>query len=431
MRFAFAFAVIAAVVEVGCGGTSDRADGNSSGHGDGGGGSGSAGGCLGSTTLAALGADRLVVGVTSSDPAAAAAPYDVRYIYLSGGLFAGDTPCTACDGSCSSSWWGCYNTPPGQYVTYFLQSAASASPAQVPMLTYYEILQTAQASIGGFQEGTAEVTQAATDVGIMTRYYNDWRFLLQHIGQARVMLHVEPDFWGYVRQAGDPTKLAAAVGAANPTDCGALPSTIAGMGQCMIQMVRTYAPNALVGLHASAWNVASNTDASTDVAGDAREVAAELAACGQDTGDFVVVETSDRDAGYYQTVQSRETWWDATDAQLPDYAQDLTWVTTLTDTLGVPAMFWQVPVGNAAQGNVSGHYQDNRVDYVFGGSAAAVDSGPATTVPSHWRALAAAHVLGVAFGAGAGDQTTPDTDGGHLAALTQAYVASGGQALCE
>lgn len=52
------------------------------------------------------------------------------------------------------------------------------------------------------------------------------------------------------------------------------------------------------------------------------------------------------------------------------------------------------------------------------------------TVPAHFSELAAAHVIGVAFGAGAGDQTDPDTDGGNLTTKMKAYVASGGQALC-
>jgi hypothetical protein len=39
-------------------------------------------------------------------------------------------------------------------------------------------------------------------------------------------------------------------------------------------------------------------------------------------------------------------------------------------------------------------------------------------------------VIGVAFGAGEGDQTDPDTDGGHLADDTKAYVTSGGQPMC-
>jgi hypothetical protein len=399
-------------------------DSGKSGH-DGGPGS-----CLGSSLLAALGKDRLIIGLTGSSAAAASAPFDLQYIYLSGGLFTGTTPCTACGTSCSKAWWGCYDSPPGAYATDFISSAKSASPAQIPMFTYYEILQTAQATITGFVEGTAEATQAATDVGIMTRYYNDWRFLLQTIGSTKVMLHIEPDFWGYVRQAGDPTTLAAAVGTANPTDCSALPATIGGMGQCMIAMVRKYAPNALVGLQASAWNIAGNTDSSVNVTTDATQVATVLGACGQSKGDFVVVETSDRDAGYYQLVKGVDDWWDPTDTMLPDYAQDLTWIKALTEALGVPALYWQTPLGNSLQNNTVNHYKDNRVDYFFGGSASQVESAPAVTVPSHWSDLAAAHVVGVAFGAGEGDQTDPDTDGGNLTAKTKAYIASGGQALC-
>jgi hypothetical protein len=298
------------------------------------------------------------------------------------------------------------------------------------MFTYYELLQTAKAAIANFPEGQAEATQAATNTGIMTRYFADWRFLLQQIGQAQALLHIEPDFWGYARQAGSPTSLAAAVASANPTDCSSFPNTIAGMGQCMIAMVRKYAPRAFVGLSASAWNVAGNTSRSVDVTTDARAVATFLAACGQSAADFVVVETSDRDAGYYQTVKSQNTWWDPTDATLPDYAQDLAWVRALTEALGTPALYWQTPLGNASQSNTSGHYEDNRVDYFFGGSAAQVGSGPAVTVPSHWADLAASHVVGVAFGAGQGDQTMPDTDGGNLVSKTKAYATAGGQALC-
>jgi hypothetical protein len=403
--------------------TSDSGPGTEAGKHD-----GATGSCLGSSFLSALGKDRLVIGLTGSSAAAAAAPYDIQYIYLSGGL--PTTPCTACGSSCNAPWWGCYNTPPGAYATDFIASAKAETPAQVPMFTYYEILQTAVARISGFVEGPAEATVAATNVGLMTSYYDDWRFLLQEIGSTQAILHIEPDFWGYVRQAGDPTTLPAAVGSANPTDCSSLPATIAGMGQCMISMTRKYAPHALVGLQASAWNIAGNTETSLDVTVDAKEVAAVLSACGQSTADFVVVETSDRDAGYYQFVKTMDQWWDPTDAMLPDYAQDLAWIKALTEALGVPALYWQTPLGNAAQNNTTNHYQDNRVDYFFGGSAAQVESGAPVTVPSHWSDLAAAHVVGVAFGAGAGGCTTPDTDGGHLAALTKTYVTSGGQALC-
>jgi hypothetical protein len=428
----------------GTGGAAGRGGSGGSGTGgSGAGGSGAAGSvgsCIESATLSKLGKNRLLVGVSTSDAAAAMAPFDLRYLYISGGLFDSPAPCTACGSSCTAAgkvctngcaWWGCYNTPPGMYAGYFMQAAAKPSPAQIPMFTYYEILQTAQAAFTNFAEGTAEATQAAASTALMTRYYADWRFLLQQIGQNKALLHIEPDFWGYARQAGSPTALAAAVASANPTDCGALPNTIAGMGQCLISMVRKYAPNALVGLSSSAWNVASNTNKSVDVTTDAKAVAAFLAACGQSSADFVVVETSDRDAGYYQLVKGTNSWWDATDTTLPNYAQDLAWVKALTEALGTPALYWQTPIGNASQNNTTDHYQDNRVDYFFGGSAAGVESAAPTTVPAHWSALAAAHVIGVAFGAGAGEQTTPETDGGYLISKTKTYVSAGGQPLCQ
>jgi hypothetical protein len=89
-------------------------------------------------------------------------------------------------------------------------------------------------------------------------------------------------------------------------------------------------------------------------------------------------------------------------------------VKALTEALGKPALYWQTPLGNANQNNTTNHWQDNRVDYFF----------------AHMDELAGAHAIGAAYGAGAGDQTLPETDGMNLITKTQAYAAGGGQALC-
>ncbi len=395
---------------------------------------GSTGNCLGAALLRSLGKQMIMPGLsTSVDATAAAAPFGIRYEYISGGLFDGSAPCASCATGCTASghtcansagqggcaWWGCYQydmDPPGEFASSFDTTAAGAS--QIPMFTYYEILQTSLAAFSGFQEGKAEATQAATNAPLMARYFADWRFFLQQVGQSRAILHIEPDFWGYAQQAGSsPTALPAAVTSANPTDCASMPDTIAGMGKCMIAMTRKYAPHAIVGLHASAWasnvDVALNTNASLDVAGEANKVATFLAAAGESDADVVIVEVSDRDAGYYQSI-GRSTWWDATNATLPNFHQDFAWVKALTEALGKPALYWQLPVGNASQNNTTNHWQDNRVDYFFG----------------HVGELAAAHVVGMAFGAGAGDQTTPDTDGNHLVSMMSAYAASSPSPFC-
>ena len=434
----------------GSGSGAHRSGGGGSGSGDGGGGGsgsgshagdgsgssvmtqsdGGGGSCLGSSLLADLGKDHLLIGGSMQAATAAMAPFDVQYIYISGGLPDGTGPCSTCANNCTTNgtscatggpgcaWWGCWQydvPPPGDFVRGFDTTWNTASPAQIPMVSYYQILQSS-----GVTQGAPEVTQAATNATLMARYFADWRFLLQQIGTDTAFLHVEPDFWGFAEQImGDPTMLPAAVASANATDCGSLPNTIAGMGQCMISMVRKYAPHAKVGLHASAWSTnqdaLGNTSASFDVAGAARQTAAFLAACGESSADFVVIETSDRDAGYYQTVEMRNTWWDATNATLPDFDQDFTWVTALTEALGVPALWWQTPLGNSAQNNTANHYQDNRVDYFL----------------SHMSQLAGAHAIGAVFGAGAGDQTAPETDGGNFVSKANAYFSARGEALCQ
>jgi hypothetical protein len=59
-------------------------------------------------------------------------------------------------------------------------------------------------------------------------------------------------------------------------------------------------------------------------------------------------------------------------------------------------------------------WRDNRVDYFF----------------AHTAELAAAHTVGFAFGAGAGGQTTPESDNGNLLGKVRAYKQAGGQAAC-
>ena len=416
----------------GTAGATGSASGASGGSRDASTGSGDAAGaaCLGSSVLAALGKSHLLVGGSMQDATAKQAPFDLRYVYISGGLFDGTSPCTSCASGCTTkgttcassgpgcAWWGCWQydqDPPGAYARTFEGTCAGASPPQLPMFTYYEILQAS-----GVTEGKPEVTQAATDPALMTRYFADWRFLLQQVGQKTALLHIEPDFWGYAEQTGsDPHALTAAVASANATDCAGVENSIAGMGRCMVAMVRKYAPHALVGLHASAWgtnvDVAANTSPTFDVAGEAQKLAAFLTACGEADADFVVVETSDRDAGYYQS-QGRNTWWDATNATLPDFHQDFARVKALTEALGKPALYWQTPLGNMGLNDTTNHWKDNRVDYFFG----------------HMGELAGAHAIGAAFGAGAGDQTSPESDNGNFVAKAKAYFGGtgGGQALC-
>jgi hypothetical protein len=388
-------------------------------------GTGMSGGCLASALLNDLGKSRVMVGASMADATAKAAAFDGRYLYLSGGLFDGTAPCVSCAMGCTASgqscanngpgcaWWGCWQydqDPPGQYVKTFVGTAKG--DGQVPMITYYEVLQAS-----GVNEGAPEVT-AMNDALFLTRYLADFRFVLQKIGGDKALVHIEPDFWGYAEQAnGDPHKLPAAVKAANPVDCATQEDSIAGLGRCMIAMTRKYAPGARVGLHASAWgtnmDVLGNTDPGFDVAGEAAKLGQFLAAAGAGDGDFVVADMSDRDAGWYQS-QGKDTWWDDKNQKLPSFHQAFAWAKAVAETVNKPIVWWQIPVGNMSLPNAGMAWKDNRVDYLF----------------AHMDEVAAAHGAGVFFGAGDGQQTTPESDGGNLVAKTKAYASKGGQAAC-
>ncbi len=379
------------------------------------GGTAADGGCLGSALLDGLGKQNVLVGASMTDATSSAATWDVRYTYLSGGLFDSPAPCTSCASGCRAqnkscanaaggcAWWGCYQydqDPPGAYARNFVTNAATAG--QIFHFTYYELLQAS-----GVSEGASEVTQAATNASFMTRYLADFRFLLQQIGSHAAFVQVEPDFWAYAQQVNpDPHQIPAAVASANPTDCGTQENSIAGMGRCMIAMARKYAPGARIGLHGSGFatgtDVLQNANASLDVRGEAAKLGAFLLACGAGESDFITVDASDRDAGF------NHKFWDATNSTLPNFHQAFVWATALAETVKRPLVWWQVPLGNSTT-----TYKDNRVDYFF----------------SHTGELAAAHSAGMFFGAGAVGQATPETDNGNLIAKAKAYVKAP-QRLC-
>jgi hypothetical protein len=362
-------------------------------------------------------ATTLLVGFAGDAITASKPGFHLRYQYIAG-VDAPSADCVAPGRAkaqgCGSAWWGTWQydqDPPGAFVRDFVRNAAAAG--LVPMLTYYMIL-----PASGVREGSPEVTQAATDAAFLRRYLNDFRFFLVQLGCHRVFVHIEPDFWGYAqheakRVGGTASTLAAPVRTANPADCAAEADTLAGLGRCMVAMVRKWAPNARVGLHASGWasgfDCILNRDASLDVAARARETAAFLEPAGAGSSDFIVVDIADRDAGWRQS-QGQDAWINTT-ATLPSYTQAFTWSRALADHAHKPLLWWQVPVGNASLPDVSTQWRDNKVQYFF----------------DHPDLVVASGAVGMAFGSGMSGQTSPETDGGYLWSRAAALRGGGGQ----
>lgn len=349
--------------------------------------------------------DKLRIGVYDSGDIATRAPFDVRYQYMSSGA----PKDNACYSSCEASnvcggWWGCWQDPkmtPGQIVGSRIneakQNAWSDSPhPQLYMFTYYGFLSTS-----GGVEGSAEVA-AMNNVSVVKRHMDDYRLMLQKIGNERALVHIEPDLWGFVRSVNnDPRAIPAQVKSGNSTDCANHEDSAAGFARCMIDMVHKYAPNATVGLHASPWNHRR--------AGDAQEVSQYLLALGAERTNFIVTDPADRDAGYKEVVKGENWhWWTNADGDA-----FLDWSKQLSGFLGKPGVLWQIPLGNMSLDNTHQHYKDNKLDYFF----------------ANLDRVAASNVVGLMFGAGDGACTNPATDGGNLYRKTTANWQAGGTQL--
>lgn len=242
----------------------------------------------------------------------------------------------------------------------------------------------------------------ASRIGTTYLTLDDWRFLLQKIGDLAVMLPVEPDLWGFVKSVNsDPRAVPVQVKHANPTDCADKDDNAAGLARCMIRIVRQCAPNATVGLHASLWNFKAS--------GKARETAQYMRALGADTGDFIATDPADRIAGWPEHRLSENWhWWSEADG-----LAYLGWSKALAEAVGKPTVIWQIPLGNMRWNNTDKHWQDNRLDFFFG----------------HMEAVAPSHVVALLFGAGDNEQTTRETDGDNLVNRTKAYAQAGGACL--
>lgn len=267
---------------------------------------------------------------------------------------------------------------------------ASTQHGAVPMFSYY--------GMEGWGDGNIWAMQ---DSGYMTNYWSETELLFQHIANkgGPAIVHLEPDFWEYVRnQSGGDTSFAAKVKV--NSRCSDLPDSVAGMGKCLVRVARQVAPKTLIGFHASAW-------AGWGSGGD---VGNFLKGIGAGDADVIIVETLDRDAGCFEARDANNNctrdpsgmyWSDS------DFSGHLGWVKTVSSTLGLPAMWWQTPFGvpSSTPGGSPGHYRDNRVKYFF----------------SHVPQLVSANGVGAAFGVGAGGQTYIDTDNGQFKNAVNAY----------
>lgn len=353
------------------------------------------------------------------------APWDLRYSYIHSPTAPKAACYTICDKDCKSSpgggWWGCWrasndgmwNLEPGKIIPDINHENANdfskinGQPHRpIEQWTFYS-----GQDLGGMQQrlnreqGKPDVGYdykgAFQNWGLLKSYLDDYRFLVKKVGLEKNIIHLEPDTFGFLRNTmGDnPHAAYAPVHFAGGDDCKNEEESLSGLVSCMVKMTRQYAPNSTVGLHFTCWNFKDPEKAKTCVT-----YYKEL---GAGKGDFVVADVTDRDAAWaeFRGGKGKSYWWND-----QDFAAFLGVIKGVTEGVGKPMILWQIPLGNARQWNVTNHWQDQKVQLLF----------------DHMEDLAKVHVVALQFGAGDGDQTGTETDGGYLLERALDYYNKGG-----
>jgi hypothetical protein len=308
------------------------------------------------------------------------ARFGFRYQYLAGGVNTG-------------SGWSTWN-PDGSFVTRYV--AESRPAGVVPVFSYYMLL---QSKPGGGDELHADLSNLR-NAATMKAYWADLRlFFARAAGKSPVVLHVEPDLWGYVEQAARADE-ASTVPAVVPDG---RPQTAAGFAQEIVALRDRLAPNVILAYHLSGWGTRHDIVYEKPPDATVRAYATRSARFYRSLGarfDLSFEDFSDRDAGFYAKVEGNpKTWF-----RPADFHRHLLYAQTFVRLAGIRMAAWQIPLGNTlmrAMDNTWGHYQDNRVQWLLGAQGRA-----------HLRAYAAAGFVAFLFGGGA-DGTTCACDARH------------------
>jgi hypothetical protein len=300
---------------------------------------------------------------------------DARYAYLAGGVNTG-------------SGWATWN-PGGSYASMYVRE--SLDKQVIPVLTYYQLLQSAPAR--GSDELHKDISNLRNPQ-TMRAYWADWQLLLRRVsasaGNRLVVIHVEPDLWGYLQQAGDV-------------------DLARRFARRLVSLRNRLAPHVLLAWHLSVWGTREDPTYSKPSLAHMDQLAASSAGFYLSLRthfDLVFNDVTDRDAGFYRVIEGNpRTGWGPADFRRHD-----AYIAGFTRRTHLPVVLWQLPVGDTHLNNTWDHFRDNRLQWWLSDP-----TGP------HLRATRNAGVIGLLFGGGADGTTGPYTDGGFFWRLARAY----------
>ena len=321
----------------------------------------------------------LLLGVTDSPGdahhLAQRAHVDARYQYLSGGANTGHG-------------WSTWN-PSGTFASMYVRESIAAH--EIPVFSYYQMLQSAPAA------GSSELEKDLSNLrnpATMRAYWADYELLLHRVAASAanhlVIIHIEPDLWGYLEQAG-ARRLARA------------------FAHRLIELRNRLAPHVRLAWHLSVWGTKEDPTYSKPSLAHMDVLAARSAAFYASLRahfDLVFADVTDRDAGFYAKVEKNpHTAWRAADFRRLD-----AYLAGFTRRTRTAVVLWQLPLGDTHLSNTWGHYRDNRLQWWLDDPSRA-----------HLRATRDAGVVGLLFGGGATGTTSAQSDGGFFYRLARRY----------
>lgn len=361
--------------------------------------------------------------------------WDLRYQYLTGGAN-------------KSSNWTSWGNPPGQFALSYMNDSYNAG--YLPVFIYYQVY----VSSPGNGSGEPEMYyNNLNNPATMYSIYDDFKLLMLKAGQfgKTVLINVEPDLWAFMQNRSiNPNLTGAAVNSSGHPDVAGLPDSLAGFAKAIEVLRNRYAPNVLLGFHASSWGSPNYFDViySQDPNAKVVEAAQETGNFFLQTGanfDLLFYGAGDMDSALYESLGIKNRTWDTNNVKFPNFNRFNLFAETLTRTTGRRGIVWQVPLGNSIYrtvNNTNNHWQDNRVQYYFGS-----DNNQNIT------ALVNSGIIAIMFGPGDGRATHPfdtandgitnptpingnnlvsafaDDDGGYLRLRAKAYYDRGTVAL--
>ncbi len=302
----------------------------------------------------------LELGVADSPGGAAnmktVAPYAFRYQYISGGANTGNG-------------WANWNSPAGQFATYYIQDSINNSIT--PVFTYYMIY---QSSPGNTQSESSGIKTNLENTATMTAYFNDLKLFFQKAGafpNNKVVLHVEPDLWGYIQQrtTGDnAASVLVKVSSTGLPELSGFSDNASGLARAIVKLRDLYSPNTLIAFHFSSWATGNDIVYSDPPDSTVDSLGARVATFFNSLNanyDLLFAEFSDRDAAFkqFQYNDGGAAWWNTN-----DFRRNRIYNSRISTNTNKRIVMWQIPQGNTkmrAMNNTWDHYQDNRTEWLF------------------------------------------------------------------